>query len=178
MSDDARQVLPENAEQLERLRHQCEQHPQSHELVLGQATFYRVIMAPPEPATLRAYVIDTTETKAAQSQQERYLSMLDRSLNEIYVFDEESLRFAYVNGAALRNLGYSLAELQQMTPLDIKPASPSPSCEELLHPLRDDQGTTDLRDFPPAQGRDDLPGRSPSSAVPGRGPVDVPCLRQ
>ena len=145
LSDDARQFLPENAEQLERLRHQCEQHPQSHELVLGQATFYRVIMAPPEPATLRAYVIDTTETKAAQSQQERYLSMLDRSLNEIYVFDEESLRFAYVNGAALRNLGYSLAELQQMTPLDIKPAFTRPSFEELLQPLRD--GTRELLIF-------------------------------
>ena len=153
LSDDARQFLPENAEQLERLRHQCEQHPQAHQLILGQATFYRVIMAPPEPATLRAYVIDTTETKAAQSQQGRYLSMLDRSLNEIYVFDEESLRFVYVNGAALSNLGYSLAELQQMTPLDIKPAFTRPSFEELLQPLRD--GTREVLVFETVHRRKD-----------------------
>jgi PAS domain S-box-containing protein len=137
LDPDVRQFLPGDVEQLERLRQLCEQYPQAQEFALGQATFYRVIMAPPEPATLRVYAVDITETKAAQSQQERYLSMLDRSLNEIYVFDEESLRFVYVNGAALRNLGYSLADLQQMTPLDIKPEFTRPAFEELLQPLRD-----------------------------------------
>jgi PAS domain S-box-containing protein len=153
LSDDARQFMPENPQQLERIRQNCEQHPQAHELILGQATFYRVIMAPPEPATLRAYVIDTTETKAAQSQQGRYLSMLDRSLNEIYVFDEESLRFVYVNGAALSNLGYSLAELQQMTPLDIKPEFTRPTFEKLLRPLRD--GTREVLVFETVHRRKD-----------------------
>jgi PAS domain S-box-containing protein len=137
LDPDVRQFLPGDTEQLGRLRQLCEQHSQTQEFTLGQATFYRVIMAPPEPATLRVYAVDITETKAALSQQERYLSMLDRSLNEIYVFDEESLRFVYVNGAALRNLGYSLAELQQMTPLDIKPAFTKSAFEELLQPLRD-----------------------------------------
>jgi PAS domain S-box-containing protein len=137
LPDDARQFIPENAQQLERIRQNCEQHPQAHEFALGKATFYRVIMAPPDSATLRAYAIDTTETREAQSGQERYLNMLDRSLNEIYVFDEESLRFVYVNEAACRNLGYSLAELQQMTPLDIKPAVTRSAFEELLQPLRD-----------------------------------------
>jgi PAS domain S-box-containing protein len=153
LPDDARQFMPENPQQLERIRQNCEQHPQAHELILGQATFYRVIMAPPEPATLRAYVIDTTETKAAQSQQGRYLSMLDRSLNEIYVFDEESLRFVYVNGAALSNLGYSLAELQQMTPLDIKPEFTRPTFEKLLRPLRD--GTREVLVFETVHRRKD-----------------------
>src|SRR5450830_2046968 len=87
LDPDVRQFLPGDAEQLERLRQQCEQYPQAEELVLGKATFYRVIMAPPEAASLRVYAIDITETKAAQSRQGRYLNMLDRSLNEIYVFD-------------------------------------------------------------------------------------------
>jgi PAS domain S-box-containing protein len=137
LPDDARQFMPEDAQQLERIRQNCEQHPQAHEFALGQATFYRVIMAPPDSATLRAYAIDTTETREARSGQERYLSMLDRSLNEIYVFDEESLRFVYVNEAACRNLGYSPAELQQMTTLDIKPTFTRSTFEELLQPLRD-----------------------------------------
>jgi PAS domain S-box-containing protein len=153
LDPDVRQFLPGDAEQLERLRQQCEQYPQAQELALGKATFYRVIMAPPEAATLRVYAIDITETKAAQSQQERYLNMLDRSLNEIYVFDEESLKFVYVNGAALRNLGYSLAELQQMTPLDIKPAFTRPSFEELLQPLRD--GTREVLVFETVHRRKD-----------------------
>src|SRR5450756_827480 len=153
LDPDVRQFLPGDAEQLERLRQQCEQYPQAEELVLGKATFYRVIMAPPEAATLRVYAVDITETKAAQSQQGRYLSMLDRSLNEIYVFDEESLKFAYLNGAALRNLGYSLAELQQMTPLDIKPAFTRPSFEELLLPLRD--GTREVLVFETVHRRKD-----------------------
>src|SRR5450756_1239299 len=153
LDPDVRQFLPGDAEQLERLRQQCEQYPQVEELVLGKATFYRVIMAPPEAATLRVYAVDITETKAAQSRQGRYLSMLDRSLNEIYVFDEESLKFVYVNGAALHNLGYSLAELQQMTPLDIKPAFTRPSFEELLLPLRD--GTREVLVFQTVHRRKD-----------------------
>jgi PAS domain S-box-containing protein len=142
LDPDVRQFLPGDAEQLERLRQQCEQYPQAQELVLGKATFYRVIMAPPEAATLRVYAVDITETKAAQSRQERYLGMLDRSLNEIYVFDEVSLKFVYVNEAALHNLGYSLAELQQMTPPDINPEFTRSTFEELLQPLRD--GTKEL----------------------------------
>src|SRR5450756_688598 len=153
LDPDVRQFLPGDAEQLERLRQQCEQYPQAQELALGKATFYRVIMAPPEAATLRVYAVDITETKAAQSRQGRYLSMLDRSLNEIYIFDEESLKFAYLNGAALRNLGYSLAELQQMTPLDIKPAFTRPSFEELLLPLRD--GTREVLVFETVHRRKD-----------------------
>jgi len=153
LDPDVRQFLPGDAEQLERLRQQCEQYPQAQELVLGKATFYRVIMAPPEAATLRVYAVDITETKAAQSRQGRYLSMLDRSLNEIYIFDEESLKFAYLNGAALRNLGYSLAELQQMTPIDIKPAFTRPSFEELLQPLR--EGTREVLVFEAVHRRKD-----------------------
>jgi PAS domain S-box-containing protein len=142
LDPDVRQFLPGDAEQLGRLRQLCEQHSQTQEFTLGQATFYRVIMAPPEAATLRVYAIDITETKAAQSRQGRYLNMLDRSLNEIYVFDEESLKFVYVNGAVLHNLGYSLAELQQMTPPDINPEFTRSTFEELLQPLRD--GTREL----------------------------------
>ena len=48
-------------------------------------------------------------------------SILDKSLNEIYMFDPETLRFTYVNSGACKNLGFTLEELRSMTPLDIKP---------------------------------------------------------
>jgi len=52
--------------------------------------------------------------------QGRSLDTLEQSLNEIYIFDAQSLRFEYVNPVAQRNLGYSMAALQLMTPLDLK----------------------------------------------------------
>ena len=142
LDPDARQFLPGTPEELALLRLQCERNPQTQELCLGKATFLRVVAAPPGGDSLNVYTVDITETKAAQSRQERYLGMLDRSLNEIYVFDEVSLRFVYVNEAALHNLGYSLAELQQITPPDINPEFTRSTFEELLQPLRD--GTREL----------------------------------
>jgi PAS domain S-box-containing protein len=68
---------------------------------------------------------------------ERWLSALvERSLNEIYVFDASSLRFGYANRAALANLGYEAEELYALTPLDIKPEFTADSLAELLEPLR------------------------------------------
>jgi PAS domain S-box-containing protein len=65
-----------------------------------------------------------------------YLSnLLEASLNEIYVFDAETLIFQYVNQGALQNLGYSLTEIQQMTPLDIKPDMRAEQFQSLLAPL-------------------------------------------
>ena len=60
---------------------------------------------------------DITEHKKAESQTRRYSRMLEVSLNEIYIFDAESLRFLDVNLGARRNLGYSIEELRCMTPL-------------------------------------------------------------
>ncbi len=65
-----------------------------------------------------------------------YLSnLLEASLNEIYVFDAKTLVFHYVNQGGLQNLGYSLTEIQQMTPLDIKPEMTVEKFQSLLAPL-------------------------------------------
>ena len=47
--------------------------------------------------------------------------VIERSLNEVYLFDPETFRFRFVNRGAVRNLGYSPDELHAMTPLDIVP---------------------------------------------------------
>jgi len=62
--------------------------------------------------------------------------VLARSLNEIYVFDPDSLRFTFVNTGACRNIGYSAEELSAMTPLDIKPAFDEQTFRRALEPLR------------------------------------------
>ncbi len=62
--------------------------------------------------------------------------VLARSLNEIYIFDSQSLKFIDVNLGAQRNLGYDMDELRQFTPLDLKPESLRDSFSAMLEPLR------------------------------------------
>ena len=63
---------------------------------------------------------DITEIKKAESERNHLATIIHESLNEIYVFDADTLKFLNVNYGAQKNLGYNLEELQCMTPLDIK----------------------------------------------------------
>jgi PAS domain S-box-containing protein len=67
---------------------------------------------------------------------DRFSRVLERSLNEIYIFDSETLHFVDINQGARQNLGYSAAEMHEMTPLDIKPHFNEETFAELLEPLR------------------------------------------
>ena len=84
-------------------------------------------------------LIDITERRQAEREQARAARLgriTEEALNEVFVFDAESLRFIEVNRGARENLGYSAAELAGMTPLDIKPAFDAASFAALLAPLR------------------------------------------
>lgn len=63
---------------------------------------------------------DVTLRKQTEEERHHLASILDESLNEIYVFDAQTLQFINVNYGAQINIGYSLEELKKMTPLDIK----------------------------------------------------------
>ncbi len=78
------------------------------------------------------------ETEAAMMQAKElsaFGDILEHSLNEIYIFDSETFHFVHVNHGAQKNIGYSMEDLQEMTPLDIKPNDTSSSFEELVSPL-------------------------------------------
>jgi PAS domain S-box-containing protein len=62
---------------------------------------------------------DITERKLAEKNLLEYGKIIEESLNEIYILDVETLKFINVNKGGRDNLGYSLAELKNMTPLDI-----------------------------------------------------------
>ncbi|HLD23032.1 MAG TPA: diguanylate cyclase, partial [Sulfuricurvum sp.] len=64
-------------------------------------------------------------------------NLVDKSLNEIYIFNPETLLFCYANGSALHNIGYTMDELSTMTPLDIKPGYSSKKFHKLIQPLLD-----------------------------------------
>lgn len=80
-------------------------------------------------------VHDDTERVLAEQSRLELLSMLETVQNELYVFQLDSLRFEYVNQSAQRNLGYSMAQLEQMTPLDLKTEIGREEFVALLAPL-------------------------------------------
>ena len=64
-------------------------------------------------------------------------NLLEESLNEIFIFAPETLKFINVNKGARRNLGYSMDELKDMTPVDIKPTLSKQDFEAMIAPLED-----------------------------------------
>ena len=79
---------------------------------------------------------DVTENQRTHALKEMLGDIVEKSLNEIYVFDPVTFKFIEVNHGARRNLGYSLEELRRMTPLDIKPNLTLRAFEELIEPLQ------------------------------------------
>jgi PAS domain S-box-containing protein len=84
---------------------------------------------------MHSHFLDITERRQAEAERARLLSVLEASLNEIYVFDPNTLRFEYVNAGACRNLGYTLDALCKMTPLDLKPEFTEASFSKMISPL-------------------------------------------
>ena len=82
---------------------------------------------------------DISERKQNEERLNYLGRILDESVNEIYVFDAATLRFTQVNKGARENIGYSMAELCAMTPLDLQPEVTNERFLELLSPLRTGQ---------------------------------------
>lgn len=81
--------------------------------------------------------IDLSEQRKERVERLRLSEILEKSWNEIYVFDEKTLRFIDVNAGARANTGYTLRELKKMTPLDIEPEYDQVHFQQLIRPLRD-----------------------------------------
>jgi two-component system cell cycle sensor histidine kinase/response regulator CckA len=78
---------------------------------------------------------DITERKQAEETIARFGRIFKDSLNEIYLFEPDSLRFVQANPAALNNLGYTMEELKKLTVLDIKPEMTAESFTRFIAPL-------------------------------------------
>lgn len=94
-----------------------------------------------------------TEYKKAEAESLRLGRIVEDSLNEIFVFDTKTLEFLSVNRGARENLGYSLKELQSMTPLDIKPKYTKKQLLNLMKPLL--SGKTEMIYFETVHRRKD-----------------------
>lgn len=98
-----------------------------------------------EPEYIIAVIEDITERKRVEQREIGLNRILEESLNEIYVFDAETLNFIQVNRGARENLGYTMEELESLTPYALKPKFTRESFERLIEPLR--SGAKDVLKF-------------------------------
>lgn len=87
------------------------------------------------PARLDGIVTDITERKQVEDENRQLSSLVEQSLNEIYVFDSITLRYEYANRGALNNLGYAFRHLRLLTPLDLMPEYTESALSRLIAPL-------------------------------------------
>lgn len=67
---------------------------------------------------------------------ERFTRIMDNSLDEIYIFDSETLHISHTSAGAGKNLGYTMEELLKLTILDLSPEYSREKFEEIVKPLR------------------------------------------
>jgi len=80
-------------------------------------------------------VIKLLEHRVYSQERDKLFTMLESGLNEIYVFDADTLKFSYANQGALQNIGYDLATIQRLSPLDLQPEFDEPTFRYLIAPL-------------------------------------------
>ncbi|MCO6411316.1 MAG: PAS domain S-box protein [Thiogranum sp.] len=74
---------------------------------------------------------------ATQAELNRFKTTLDQTLDCVFMFTPDDLRFFYTNAGAVRQVGYSPDELKCMTVLDIKPEFDEARFRQLIAPLID-----------------------------------------
>lgn len=85
--------------------------------------------------TNRDLTAQIKERKEAEDKASQYGRILENSLNEIYVYNSNSLTFLTVNKKARKNLGYSSKELEKLTIIDILPDFTETTFKEKISPL-------------------------------------------
>ena len=75
------------------------------------------------------------ETRQREHDLQQFKSTLDQTLDCVFMFSADDLRFCYVNQGAMDQVGYSQQELLCMKPFDIKPEFSEERFRDMLQPL-------------------------------------------
>jgi len=71
----------------------------------------------------------------AEGKSQRLRQALDQVYDNVFIFDPDTLLFTYANQAAIRQMGYSAAELYRIGPVDIKPLIDEEQFLQAIKPL-------------------------------------------
>lgn len=82
---------------------------------------------------LRAVILESESSKKAALQ---FGTTVENSHHEVFMFDADTLKFTTVNKGARVNLGYNMAELRALTPVDIKPEFSQRDFDKHIEQLR------------------------------------------
>ena len=88
------------------------------------------------------FLRDVEARQRAEAANTRLANLLEKSVNEVYVYRADTLKFTYVNAAARDNLRRTKEELLQLGPADLAPGSTEASLRSLLEPLLDGRQKT------------------------------------
>ena len=78
---------------------------------------------------------EIAEHRQAEAELLRFKNVLDNTLDMIFMFEPESLRFVYLNQGALLGTGCSREEWLVMTPYQFTPLMPEPEFRQFIAPL-------------------------------------------
>ncbi|MGB5238993.1 MAG: PAS domain S-box protein [Flavobacteriaceae bacterium] len=78
---------------------------------------------------------DVTDRVMAQQEIRHLIKIFNDSLNEIYVFDAETLEFTHANFGAQKSIGYKLSELKSMKPYELMPEFNKSEFKKLIQPI-------------------------------------------
>jgi PAS domain S-box-containing protein len=91
---------------------------------------------------LRGIRVRRSALRRTSDRMRQYRRLFESNPNPMWVFDDETLRFLAVNGAAIRQYGYSRQEFLSMTIRDIRPSEDVPALlidmdrgDEVLSPM-------------------------------------------
>jgi PAS domain S-box-containing protein len=75
------------------------------------------------------------EIAASEQRLARFKATLDATLDCVFIFDDQTLNFSYVNQGAVKQFGYSCEEFAEMTPLDLDLGYAEQTFREMIAPL-------------------------------------------
>lgn len=85
---------------------------------------------------------DISRQQQAEEEISRFKTTLDMTLDCVFMFSPDSLRYFYVNQGALEHVGYSYGELLRMTPADLSIDYDDDNFRDLLQPMISGQRNT------------------------------------
>ncbi|MHB9140013.1 MAG: sensor histidine kinase, partial [Victivallaceae bacterium] len=133
--DDQSDEIIKRLSELEVLSYESEYVTKSGQFIAVQVN--SKIIEYDDAKAILSLAIDISERRHIERERAKLLDVIEKSLNEIYIFDALTLKFVYVNQGALKNIGYTMEEMSFLTPLNIKPEFTKELFVEMVKPLLD-----------------------------------------